>query len=109
MKCAAWGVRRTRRTRKERLTAELNGKLLQYSPQLKQQNDPLMQVSLIQEERIFNANRDAESKGAPISSRAGRHILQLITTLDSQLQINAKTVALSTSQMHDLDSLLAKG
>ena len=105
----AWGVLSELAARKERLTAELNGKLLQYSPQLKQQNDPLMQVSLIQEERIFNANRDAESKELRSLQELEDFYTQLITTLDSQLQINAKTVALSTSQMHDLDSLLAKG
>lgn len=105
----AVGVLSELTARKERLTAELNGKPLQYSPQLEQQNDPLMQVNLIQEERIFDANREAESKELRSLQDLEDFYNQWITLLNSQMQVNAKTVALSNSQMHDVTSLLANG
>lgn len=105
----AVGVLSELTARKERLTAELNAKPLQYSPQLKQQNDPLMQVNLVQEERIFDANREAESKELRSLQDLEDFYNQWITMLDSQMQVNAKTLALSNSQMHDVTSLLANG
>jgi protein involved in polysaccharide export with SLBB domain len=105
----AVGVLSELAARKERLTAELNGKPLQYSPQLKQQNDPLIQVNLVQEERIFDANREAERQEIRSLQELEDFYHQSITMLDSQLQTNAKTVALSDSQMHDVTSLVANG
>jgi protein involved in polysaccharide export with SLBB domain len=105
----AVGVLSELAARKERLTAELNGKPLQYSPQLKQQNDPLMQVNLVQEERIFDANREAESKELRSLQDLEDFYNQWITMLGSQMQVNAKTIALSNAQMHDVTSLLANG
>jgi hypothetical protein len=67
-----------------------------------------MQVNLVQEERIFDANREAESKELRSLQDLEDFYNQWITLLNSQMQVNAKPVALSNSQMNYVTSLPAK-